>query len=431
MGSNHSIVTSQLSQLETTATNAHTVAQQASTAAQQAAQAATAASNSVQVSNATMSAIQTAQASIQSSLQGHTTELSTLSASCAAANSSVTSLSSQHASEVQNLQSQLSALTGASNSVTDLETELSRVDGRITSVSNNGGLTRAVVDQLIQEVVHASASWPIGSGVYTIPAGATSINNSLVVRVTALENGGGPAADDTPMESSRMEIFIIDEAGTVQTVNFVLDAVDGTQSVLASGTVNDATWDAASNALLLPNPSSGVVIPSGEPKFATWNRTFYVVASLSQLNQFNTILRHVPSGGGIGDEGSTVLWWPGTGESGTLRTYIGTTGGYSDISVVHPFPALDTPFLITFAHTNDRVLLLVNGVHIGGSPKTQALPTPDQSNTTGAMRWFDAEGGSIGMQGKAYSIRAYDGVHDDSAIAVVKSELEAELGFTF
>ena len=42
MSSNHSIVTSQLSQLEIIATNASTLAQQASTAAQQAAQAATA-----------------------------------------------------------------------------------------------------------------------------------------------------------------------------------------------------------------------------------------------------------------------------------------------------------------------------------------------------------------------------------------------------
>ena len=403
MGSNQSIVTSQLSQLETTATNASTLAQQASTAAQQAAQAATAASNSVQVSNATMSSIQTAQASIQGSLQGHTTELSTLSASVAAANSSVTSLSSQHASEVQNLQSQLSALTGASTSVTDLETELSRVDGRITSVSNNGGLTRAVVDQLIQEVVHASATWPVGSGVYTIPAGQTGVTQDLVVRVLALEGGGsgGGAAGEgggsvPPAQPVGVQVF--DSSTGQLLLNFILD--DSSDTVYAVGTpTSDVTHDVSDHALVLPSASSQIVKAPSQPH-ASFNHTWYVVLSLDQIGGNQYLWQHGDLSMRLYQNNSVLLQRAGDSD---INTQINLSGSGPT------YPPVNTPFVVTWYYGNDGLFVLLNGSHVWSSPKAHSNTYTNDVGTEGRLM-------ADGTSGKLYDLRIYSSKHDDIEI---------------
>jgi hypothetical protein len=419
MGSNHSIVTSQLSQLETTATNAHTVAQQASTAAQQAAQAATAASNSVQVSNATMSAIQTAQASIQSSLQGHTTELSTLSASCAAANSSVTSLSSQHASEVQNLQSQLSALTGASNSVTDLETELNRVDGRITSVSNNAGLTRSVVDQLIQEVVHASASWPVGSGVYTIPSGEPGITTSLDIRVTALEGGGG-GGGAPPVQPVSVEVF--DSSSGQLLLNFVLD---GTAHAIGTPT-SDITHDVADHALVLPSTSSQIVKSPSQPDFS-FNHTWYMVLSLDQtggqqyLWQHGDLSMRLMQGNFPNNYPCNSVLLQRAGDS-DINTMINLSGsGPTNVPI-------NTPIVVTWYYGNDGLFVLINGSHVWSSPKAHSNTYTNEVGTEGRLM-------ADGTSGKLYDLRIFSSKHDDieinNTIQSMSTELNIDLSTQF
>ena len=401
MNSNHSIVTYQLSQLETIATNASTQAQVASTAAQAAQSAANAASNSVQVSNATMSALQSTQASIQGSIQSHTTELSTLSASCAAANSSVTSLSSQHASEVQNLQSQLSALTGASNSVTDLETELSRVDGRITSVSNNGGLTRAVVDQLIQEVVHASASWPVGSGVYTIPAGETNITQDLVVRVTALEAGGGTAGEggeSAPAQPAQpVGVQVFDSSSGQLLLNFILD--DSSDSVYAVGTpTSDITHDVDDHALVLPSASSQIVKAPSEPH-ATYNHTWYMVFSLAEHANTQMLWEHGDVSLKLNESNSVVL----NGPNESISTMINLSGSGP------AYPPVNTPFVVTWYYGNDGLFVLLNGSHVWSSPKAHSNTYINEVGTEGRLM-------ADGTSGKLYDLRIYSSKHDDIEI---------------
>ena len=416
--SNHSIVTSQLSQLETIANNASSQAQLASTAAQAAQSAATAASNSVQVSNATTASIQTAQASIQSSLQGHTTELSTLSASIAGANSIVSSLSAQHAGDTQSLQSQLSALTGASTSVSDLETELSRVDGRITSVSNTGGLTRAVVDQLIQEVVHASAAWPVGSGVYTIPAGETGITTSLEVRVTALEGGGGGGGGGG--EEVNVEVF--DASSGQLLLNFVIDG-----TVFAVGTpTGDITHDVAEHALVLPNTASQIVKAPSQPDFS-FNHTWYMVLSLDQTGGQQYLWEH----GGL----TMSLMQGNFPNNHPCNTVLLRRTGDSDINTMinlsgsgPPNVPINTPIVVTWYYGNDGLFVLINGSHVWSSPKVHSSTYINEVGTEGTLM-------GSGTSGKLYDVRIFSAKHDDvditDTIQSISTDLNLDLSTRF
>ena len=107
----------------------------------------------------------------------------------------------------QSSNSELTALqdtfTAVTNSQVAMETTLGtladdvdRVDGRVTSSSSNAGNTRAVVQSLLQQLVHPEATWNEGTGAYTIPEGAVPLYQAIQDQVTSLDSrvSGTPTA---------------------------------------------------------------------------------------------------------------------------------------------------------------------------------------------------------------------------------------------
>ena len=99
----------------------------------------------------------------------------------------------------QSSNSELTALqdtfTAVTNSQVAMETTLGtladdvdRVDGRVTSSSSNAGNTRAVVQSLLQQLVHPEATWNEGTGEYTIPEGAVPLYQAIQDQVTSLDS---------------------------------------------------------------------------------------------------------------------------------------------------------------------------------------------------------------------------------------------------
>ena len=99
----------------------------------------------------------------------------------------------------QSSNSDLTALQDTFTAVTDsqfameatlgtLADDVDRVDGRVTSSSSNAGNTRAVVQSLLQQLVHPEATWNEGTGEYTIPEGAVPLYQAIQDQVTSLDS---------------------------------------------------------------------------------------------------------------------------------------------------------------------------------------------------------------------------------------------------
>ena len=293
------------------------------------------------------------------------------------------------------------------------------MDGRITSVSNNGGLTRAVVDQLITQVVHAQATWAVGSGVYTIPAGEYGITQDLVVRVEALEGGGGGGGESTPpAQPTGVQVF--DSSTGQLLLNFIID--DSTDTVYAVGTpTSDITHDVADHALVLPSASWQIVKAPSQPH-ATYNHTWYMVFSLAEHANTQMLWEHGDISIKFNENKSIAL----NGPNGSISTMINLSG--SGLA----YPPIDTPFVVTWYYGNDGLYVLINGTHVWSSPAMHL-------SWDGQQQWWTytnevgTEGKLMGSgtSGKLYDLRMYSSKHDDveinNTIQSISTELNLDL----
>ena len=327
---------------------------------------------------------------------------------------------------LDSLQGPLDALNVTQSSIdTTLalaENKVNQADSRVTSISNDSSNTRAVVNTVLQQTVHPDVIWTEGSDTYSIPGGAVPVYESIQTQLTSLDASVAAAQQGPEPE------FVLDEANNPQGVKFLL-RTDG--SVLAEGTpTSDVTYDAASESLVFPTSASHIGLADGTTKVPTWGKTIYMVVSLSQLNAINQFWRYTPNG--FYAVNTTLLWLRSSGE---LKTMMGDANGImSDVTATITPPAIDVPFLLTFAHSETGAILLLNGVHVPTSPKTHPSPlvAPDQTGTSGSMGIMgEISTPNEGSTGRLFTVRIYGGVHSDTEINNVKGELESELSLTF
>ena len=169
----------------------------------------------------------------QTQLQGQVgqaqTDIGSLNASAAALGTSITSHQASFNSQVTTLQEQINNLAGMN--VADLTDDINRVDGRITSVSNTSGLTRSVVESMLTALIHPSATWSVGTGIYSIPPGEVSIIQAIKDRLDAVEaNGGGVSADaEQRIATLEASLLTLGDADTDLKANLL--ALSGSLSV--------------------------------------------------------------------------------------------------------------------------------------------------------------------------------------------------------
>ena len=85
-----------------------------------------------------------------------------------------------------------------------------------------------------------------------------------------------------------------------------------------------------------------------------------------------------------------------------------------------PNPPYDTAFLLTFAMSGSQQILLIDGNHVGGSPKNSGgwNPPEGQRTLSAPMEIFSGPG-------LLFDLEVYDGVQNDAAIAAVKSRFDS------
>ena len=169
----------------------------------------------------------------QTQLQGQVgqaaTDIGSLNASAAALGTSITSHQASFNSQVTTLQEQINNLAGMN--VADLTDDINRVDGRITSVSNTSGLTRSVVESMLTALIHPSATWSVGTGIYSIPPGEASIIQAIKDRLDAVEANGGGVSADAEQRIATLEASLLTLGDADTEVKADLLALSGSLSV--------------------------------------------------------------------------------------------------------------------------------------------------------------------------------------------------------
>ena len=113
----------------------------------------------------------------------------------------------------------------------------------------------------------------------------------------------------------------------------------------------------------------------------------------------------------------------GSGAHGGWRSVSADTvrTPYSMYTMTVPNPPYDTAFILTFAMSASQQILLIDGNHVGGSPKTGQdtwNPPEGQRKLTTPMEIFSGPG-------LLFDLGVYDGVQNDAAIAAVKSRFDS------
>lgn len=345
------------------------------------------------------------------------TDVSGLNVSVAGLQTTLSSVQTSFSQQVSLLQEQIGSIGAGSTSVSDLETEINRVDGRVTSVSNTSGLTRNALQQLLEIIFGPAVMWPVGSGTFTVPVGEYSLLADLTARVVALEEAAAPPQ-------------------LLGDWLWSLDAKRGETLDLDAGSIEVTKWRSITNTGATEKSWSPVGTPylNDPPGYVYLNATnHYFQAEAESLfgKTIYTVVRF-PTGHPrvLFDMGDSLRLWVDHHIDGSnqrtipLLTYKGGDG------VTHQMPdgGAYAPIGTSESHTNsvavfkasvaaDHLALgILNGL---GEHWLDSKLVSTSAHAAGIMR-FAPE-----FMGNVYELVLYDGIHDDTKSLEVMTELMA------
>ena len=210
---------------------------------------------------------------------------------------------------------------------------------------------------------------------------------------------------------------------------FVSTAGDGTETQITKGNPYDGTmWGSGSVVTHTGGrfvfDGKPIEIPAGTRKLNLWGKTVHMRLSIASYASYGSFLYHWPSGiTGSMDEfedyPQIYVRFDSSSAGRKLTYYVRTP--YSQYTMIGPSPPDNTVFLLTFAMSASQLIFLIDGNHVGGSPKTLQdtwNPPEGHSTLTKPMAIFDAKG-------LLFDLEVYDGVQNDAAIAAVKGRLDS------
>ena len=203
---------------------------------------------------------------------------------------------------------------------------------------------------------------------------------------------------------------------------FVSTAGDGTETQITKGNPYDGTmWGSGSVVTHTGGrfvfDGKPIEIPAGTRKLNLWGKTVHMRLSIWPRFSVERLLYHRPDE--FEDYPQIEVTFSSTSAGRHLIYYVRTP--YSQYTIKVPSPPDNTVFLLTFAMSASQLIFLIDGNHVGGSPKTLEdtwNPPEGHSTLTKPMAICDT-------RGLLFDLEVYDGVQNDAAIAAVKGRLDS------